>query len=137
MRKAALIPVLLLCFAACTTRGATEQLRDRVWTLTSIDGFTAMPAGVATPTIRFDTDGRLSGNTGCNSAGAAFTTDGDRLTIQPMMVTKRACLEPEGNRLERAYVQAVGRARRFRIAENQLELLDDNGTVLARFRAPE
>ena len=135
MRKTALVLIILLsATSGCTTRGASEQLRDRVWTLTSIDGFTTMPAGVSTPTMRFDTDGRLSGNTACNSAGAAFTTDGDRLQIQPMIVTKRACLDPEGNRLERAYVQAVERARRFRIAENELELLDESGTVLARFR---
>jgi len=134
MRKTALALIFLLSAAGCTTHGVGEQLRDRVWTLTSIDGFTTMPAGVSTPTIRFDTDGRLSGNTGCNSAGAAFSTDGARLQIQPMMVTKRACLDPEGNRLERAYVQAVERARHFRIVENELELLDESGTVVARFR---
>ena len=72
--------------------------------------------------------------TGCNSAGANYTAEGDRLTIDAMITTKRACIEAAGNELERAYVSAMERTRRFRIVNGQLELLDDGGTVLARFR---
>ena len=132
MRLTILILATTLAFTACTT--ATDPgLKDREWKLVWVDGFPSMPAGVATPTIRFDSEGRLSAQTGCNSAGASYTTEGDRVSIGAMALTKRACLNPAGNRLESAYVSAVGQARRFRISDDKLELLDENSQVVARF----
>ena len=126
---------LTLTLLGCSTSSAgVGELRDREWLLVSIEGFSSIPAGVQTPTIRFGTDGRLSGNTGCNSAGAAYTAEGDRLTIDALISTKRACLDPEGNALESAYIRALDATQRFRIVNGELELLSDSGTVLARFR---
>ena len=125
---------LTLAILGCTSSAGVGELRDREWTLAWVEGFSSTPAGVQTPTIRFGTDGRLSGNTGCNSAGAAYTSEGDRLTIDALISTKRACLDPEGNALESAYMRAVDATRRFRIVNAELELLSESGTVLARFR---
>ena len=131
MRKILLTFVLL---SGCTTATGPEQLLDREWALTWIDGFATMPSGVATPTIRFGSDGRLSANTGCNSAGASYTVDGDQLGIGAIMGTKRACLDPRGNQLEYTYIRTIENARKFRIAKDQLELLDESGKVVARYR---
>lgn len=135
VRLTILFLTILFTMPGCTTSGAVEDLRDRDWSLVWIEGFSTMPSGVATPTARFGADGRFGGNTGCNSAGANYTAEGDRLTIETMITTKRACVEPAGNELERAYVSAMERTRRFRIVNGQLELLDDGGIVLARFTA--
>jgi heat shock protein HslJ len=124
-----------LAVQGCITAADVAELRDRQWNLTWIEAFPSLPSGVATPTIRFGSDGRAGGNTGCNSAGGGYTMDGDALTIGALMSTKRACLNPEGNQLERAYFNALERTRRFRITKNELELLDENGSVLARFVA--
>lgn len=51
-----------------------------------------------------------------------------------MITTKRACVDPAGNQLEAAYVGAFEHTHRFRIVNDQLELMDDAGTVLARFK---
>jgi len=126
--------IAILALAACTTGANVAQLQDRGWTLVSITGVPTLPAGVKTPTIRFGSDGRLSGDTGCNRASATYTIEGDRLTIGPMITTKRACVAPEGNTLERAYVEAIGRTTRYRIAQNELELLEASGDAVARFR---
>lgn len=134
MRLTIVILTGILALNACTTAGDAPALRDREWQLTWIEGFPSMPAGVTTPTIRFGSDGRLGGNTACNSAGAAYMVDGDRLTIDALITTKRACIDPAGNQLERAYIGAVEGTRRFRIANDTLELLDASGTVVARFR---
>lgn len=128
------LPVLLVALASCTTSGSVEALRDRDWSLVWIEGFDTLPGGITTPTARFGSDGRFGGNTGCNSAGANYTASGDRLTLEAMISTKRACLDPAGNALESAYVRAFERTRRFRIVNDQLELLDDSGNVLARWR---
>jgi heat shock protein HslJ len=132
-----IIPALtiLLTLAGCTTSNAQDQeLRDRDWTLVSVDGAPSVPSDQTAPTIRFGSDGRLSGNTGCNSASADFTVNGDRLTIGMMISTKRACLEQRRNELERAYMAALNATRRFRIVKEELELLDESGSVVARFR---
>ena len=129
-----LLVTITLAIGGCTTAATDAELRDREWQLVSIEGFPSLPSGAAKPTSRFGTDGRLGGNTGCNSAGAEYTATGDRLAIEPMFSTKRACLDPRGNDLERAYMSAVARTRSYRIANGELELLDDAGTVLARFR---
>jgi heat shock protein HslJ len=131
-RSLILLPFVLVAAAACAS-GSIRELRDREWKMVSVDGLTAMPAGIATPTVRFDTDGRFSGNTGCNSAGAAYTVERDTLNIRTLLVTKRACLDPEGNRLERAYMEAIGKTRRFRIENDRLDLLSGDGAVVARF----
>jgi putative lipoprotein len=128
-----LILATSLAAQGCTSAADVAALRDRQWTLTWVEGFPSLPSGVSTPTVSFGSDGRLSGNTGCNSAGAAYTAEGDGLTIQAVMSTKRACLNPEGNQLERAYLSALERTRRFRITNGELELLDASDRVLARF----
>lgn len=130
---------LFLIFATatgCAVPMADVPLRDRDWTLVSIEGFDSLPSGADTPTIRFESDGKLTGNTGCNRAGADYTAEGDRLTIKPMFSTKRACTDPRGNALERVYLGAIEGTRTYRIANGQLELRDDSGKVLARFRTP-
>lgn len=135
MRRTMLMMSLVLAvLVGCTSTAGMDELRGREWTLVWVEGFPSMPAGVQTPTIRFGTDGRLSGNTGCNSAGAAYTAEGDRLTIDALITTKRACVAAEGNALESAYVRAVEATRRFRITGGELELLSADGNVVARFR---
>lgn len=135
MRLMALGFLLMASLTGCSTSGAGEELVGREWTLESIEGFASLPADVATPTIRFAADGLMSGNTGCNGGGAAYRVEGEnRLVIEPMAMTKRACANPEGNRLERAYVDAVQNAKTFRVTPTSLELLGANGNVLARFR---
>jgi len=124
--------VSLLVLAACAS-GTAGELRDREWKLVSIEGFDALPSGAARPTAWFDRDGRFAGNTGCNSAGASYTVQGSELTIRTLVSTKRACADPEGNRLERAYIGAIEKAQRFRIDGGRLELLSADGAVVARF----
>jgi len=129
--------LLLAMLLGCTTTPAGNaggELRDREWSMVRIGEFDSVPAVVATPTIRFGSDGRLSGNTGCNQAGANYTVEGATLTIDAVISTKRACIEPQGNALEFAYVQAVEATRSYRIVNGELELLDASNAVVARFR---
>ena len=128
------ILMLVATIAACaTTMTDTNVLQDREWTLAWMTSYPTMPAGVAVPTIRFGSDGRVSAKTPCNSAGAEYTASGEQLMINSMFMTKRACANPEGNTVEAAYAGAIEKARRFRIVNGELELLDDGGSVLARF----
>ncbi len=124
----------MLVMTGCTTSGATGELVGREWKLVWVEEFPTMPSGVANPTVTFGSDGRLTGNTGCNSASASYTVEGDQLSIGALITTKRACVESAGQQLEQAYIRAVEATRRYRIEGAELQLLDDGGTVLARFR---
>ncbi|HEX6095393.1 MAG TPA: META domain-containing protein [Thermoanaerobaculia bacterium] len=133
MQRSAFFLLFALVLAACTSASRTEGLRGREWRLAWVEAFPSMPAGVTTPTLMFGDDDRISAQTGCNSAGGTYAVSGDGLTIGNVFSTKRACVEEAGNRLEAAYLGALERTRRFRIADGQLELLDDGGAVVARF----
>lgn len=132
MRVPAILLSSIVILAACTTGASSEALQGREWKLSWVEAFPSMPAGVTTPTLRFEGD-RISAQTGCNSAGGTYTVAGDGLTFGNVFSTKRACVEHAGNQLETAYLGALERTRRFRIAGGQLELLDDAGSVIARF----
>lgn len=135
MRQVIAISSFLIAATACTSSGSLQTLRATDWALVSAGAFSSIPGNVATPTITFGSDGRISVNTGCNSAGAPYRVDGDRLSIEDMMMTRRACVAAEGNRVEAAFVQALKNARTYAIASDELQLRSDDGTVLARFRA--
>ena len=61
-------------------------------------------------------------------------TLGDSPTLSRMMGTMMACTE--GMEVERAFLAALERVRRWRLSGSQLELLDGAGTALARFESP-
>lgn len=124
----------LALLTACTTNPSLPDMYDRDWTLLWVDGFESLPDGVQTPAVRFESGGRLTANTGCNTAGGSFTLAGDRLRLGELAMTRRACLDPRGNELEAAFSRALQAVRRVRVAGQRLEFLDENERVVARFR---
>jgi heat shock protein HslJ len=119
-------------FLGCSSTGDVDAIRDRDWMLTSLASM-SVPSD-RPPTIRFQPDGRVAANTGCNTAGGDYRVDGNRLDIGTMAMTRRACADERRNELESAFVSAIERTESFRIAGDSLELLDASGGVLARFR---
>lgn len=112
---------------------ATSGLGDGEWALVTLRGQPApMGAGNRPATLRFDTDSnRVSGFSGCNRAAGGFTTNGDSLTFSPLAMTRMMCTE--GMELEQSYAEVVGATRTFRLTADTLELIDQGGTVTARF----
>ena len=51
-----------------------------------------MPAVASVDTmIEFDSEGRMSGNVGCNNFGGGYTVDGDTITFSPVSTTEMFC----------------------------------------------
>ena len=48
----------------------------------------------AVVTLDFVDDGRLTGETGCNSFNGPYQSDGDAISIGPLAVTRAACPDP-------------------------------------------
>jgi copper homeostasis protein (lipoprotein) len=76
---------------------------------------------------------RVTGSGGCNRLAGGYTLAGDRLTFGRAAGTMMACAD--GMEQERAFLDALAAAARWRIDGQRLELLDSRGEVLARFEA--
>lgn len=101
------------------------------WQLDRLDG-AAIEAG---PLLMAEPDGALRGETGCNRFGGSWEAVGDTLLVGPLAMTKRACIDPDANALERAYVEALEATVGYALDGGRLELRGADGAVLAGFAA--
>ena len=109
------------------------------WVLVSLEGFETL-AGLEgrSPDISFDAnEQRASGFSGCNRFTGGYEREGSSeqgaaLRFLPMAGTLMAC--PEGAELERAFLQMLSSVDAFRLAGEELVLLNGYQPV-ARFRA--
>ena len=85
------------------------------------------------PHLMFSTDNRVTGSDGCNNLMGTYTLEGDKLTLGEIAATKMAC--QEGGEQADALQKALEKVSNFTIHADQLELRDETGLVLARFRA--
>src|SRR5882724_10405952 len=74
---------------------------------------------------------RASGSGGCNRIMGGYELKGDKLTFARMASTMMAC--PDGMETEQKFLKALGQAKRWKIAERQLELMNGSGKVVALF----
>jgi heat shock protein HslJ len=75
----------------------------------------------------------VSGYTGCNETTGSFTVGpADRLKLQQLASTRRACIGPN---VEDALLRALQQVSRYAVKGNELLLLPEAGDQpLARFR---
>ena len=79
-------------------------------------------------------DTRASGSSGCNGFSGSYQLSGDSLRFGKLLSTMRACVDPELNRQERAFLDALGATRSWRVSGDTL-VLSDGTRGLARFSA--
>jgi heat shock protein HslJ len=116
-------------------RPVTEPLENTYWKLTLL-GDAPVTAAYRRPEphlIINSVNRSVGGHAGCNRFTGSYDLKGDRLHLGRLVATLMACAE--GMETERAFLDALGRVNRWRIAGQQLELLDAAGNVVARFEA--
>lgn len=98
------------------------------WQLISLAGQAA-----SGPSLSLAEVGRVSGHAGCNrySADAQFDNRG-RFSVGPVMATKMAC-QDDRMEAEIAFLRMLDTARSYRRADDGLQLLAEDGRVLAQF----
>ena len=77
---------------------------------------------------------RASGSSGCNGFSGSYQLSGDTLRFGKLLSTMRACVDPELNRQERAFLDALGATRSWRVVGDTL-VLSVGTRALARFTA--
>ena len=119
---------VLLC--ACTAPGAS--LSGTSWKLVSYGPAAAqIPAAAGVDTkLTFGTDGKVSGNMGCNSLGGDYSVSADKIVFGPLAATLMACPDPQMTQ-EGAAFQVLKDTVGFKLAGGTLTITSaDGGSAL-------
>jgi heat shock protein HslJ len=82
--------------------------------------------------LRFEVDGKLNGNGGCNSFFGTYTISESSIDIGPIGATRMACPEPQME-LEGKFFLVLEKVEKIESRGNRLILSDDAGVELAVF----
>lgn len=107
------------------------DLIGSTWLAEDIDGRGVIDN--AQSTLIFGTDGRVSGNAGCNRYGGTIALKGASLIIDQVFSTKMACVAPALMDQETRFLEALQATRSYRMDGTKLLLVDGAGKTRLRF----
>ena len=117
-------------------RAGVQGLEGTAWTATGINdgrGGVVSSATTELASLRFESDGMLSGSSGCNSFSAPVElTPPDRIRVGEVDSTAMGC-SPELATQEQQYLAALRAATRYELSGSTLTLRDDRGATQATF----
>lgn len=120
---------LLACTIAVVAASQGSPLDGSAWVLTSLPGHRVV--GTAA-TLRFE-GGRATGSDGCNRFSTTYTATASSLRFaSPGISTQMACPDPVAQQAM-AFTNALSRTRSHRTQAGTLQLLGEDGGVLAVF----
>lgn len=128
--------MLPLTLTACGVGGAAGSAAslEGEWTLLTLNGAPLLTGSTINATFE---DGKITGYSGCNSYGGAYTVKGSGLQFREIAITLVACLQDGVMDQEQAYMKALSNVTKFRLDGNRLELLDKSGTMLLAYERLE
>lgn len=115
-----------LTLAACAGSASASVVGD--WNLVSY-GSPTNPTPAAPnveATVTFGSDGKLSGNVGCNSFSGDYKVDGSTITFGPIVSTMMACADPIMEQ-ESAVLSMFANSATFKIDGKTLTITSANG----------
>ncbi len=119
----------------CGARMVTAQLENTYWKLTRLgDEPVYLGEQLREPHLVLrDDENIVTGFGGCNSLTGGYAVDGSSIGFTDVASTMMACAD--GADTERSFVDALGRARSWRIIGEHLDFYDGSGALAARFEA--
>jgi heat shock protein HslJ len=126
---------MLVVLPHSATSSATASLENTYWKLTYLGDRPIHAASQAQEAhfVLNSESRRVSGSGGCNPLVGSYELNADKLTFRQIAGTLMACLE--GMDTEKAFLNVLNQAKRWKITGQQLELLDGSGHSLARLEA--
>jgi len=121
-----------LTFLDRTVADPDRPLVGQAWMIdTLIAGEAASSVSASKPSIRFEPDGRVVVDTGCNMGNGKYEVASAQVTFGPMAVTRRACLSDDLVKTENHVLQIVREgAATFRIEASRLTIERSDGTAI-------
>jgi heat shock protein HslJ/general stress protein 26 len=106
---------------------ADNRLANTEWRLASFGAARAQSPLIqgTTITLKFGSDGRAGGSSGCNTYGADYRVRGNTLSFGAIISTKRACLDQRANQQEQQYFRVLESANGFTLSGNRLTIFND------------
>jgi len=83
----------------------------------------------STLTMAFDTEGRVSGTTGCNRYTAAYRAEGDTLRFSAVAATRLACPDQALTEQEQAFLRALESVATLHFEGDRLDLRQADGAL--------
>lgn len=118
--------------ALMTFSAQSQGLAGTMWNVISYNngkqGVVSVMAGTEL-TAEFQDNGNVGGNSGCNGYFGPFKTDGDQISIGPLAMTAKMCVDNEIMEQEGLYLQALESAATYRIEGSKLELRTADGAM--------
>jgi heat shock protein HslJ len=112
----------------------TPELAGTRWVITSIDG--RAPAGPAL-TADFSNDGRVSGDSGCNSYSGPFIQNGRSVQFGELQSTRRACVDEGRQRQETRVLNILQGATTLQLNRSRLTVRGKDGSVVLTQSEPQ
>lgn len=120
----------MIALGGCKTLDAKTIFVKSEWQLKQLQ---ALPIEKAPfPTLKF-AEYKVFGSNGCNSYFGDVIGDEEGFELKSIGVTKMACLNDGVMLLEMNFNQMLSRARKVKLQNNELELLDKDGDIIAVF----
>jgi heat shock protein HslJ len=148
MRALSILVAPLLLLAACAGTGkdsgpvlinaqTLDRLVDREWELKTItvDNTRIIMHVDSTQTLRFGSDGKITGFAAVNRFGGTykFSPDGVLSFPGPGLISTRMAGPPELMEKERAYLNGLPKTTRAVVAKNALQLQNEDGSTVLTF----
>lgn len=133
MRSILMVLLALVLVSCVDTEIVPSALRDKVWIAEDIMGGGVIDRSHLT--ISFDSEGRLSGDTGCNRMMglARFKRPATVAIPAQLALTRRACGSPAMADLQKKYLETLPLAVRWEIRHEILYMYDKAGKPVLRF----
>lgn len=127
--------ILLVGLQSCSCKKGAEavaELSTGSWQLEEING-EAIDSGefAKIPELNFDkAEGRVSGNSGCNSMSGSYSINEDKIKFGPIAQTKMAC-QGVG---EGKFMTLFNTVQKFKLQGDKLKLYDGNDSKVLCFK---
>lgn len=86
--------------------------------------------------VRFEVDGSIGGNAGCNSFSGSLEKTESGVKVGALGATRMACPDPAMSR-ENAFLGALQKSTAFEVAGQRMTTLDSEGNMLVEFAASD
>lgn len=111
---------------------APPTLTGVTWRVTGVNngrgGVVSVVSGTQ-PSAVFGEDGRVSGDTGCNTFTGTYMIAGDGISFGQLATTRRACLSDDANAQEQQLLAALEATTRYELFGDRLTLRDAAGAT--------
>jgi heat shock protein HslJ len=130
IKKIALIAAATLSLAGCQTTPTSEVSNMDLLGSWHIEQVYDRPVIDYSPAkLVFEPSGKLTGNNSCNNFFGSYAQDGDKLTLMPAGMTRKACVDALMDQ-EARVTDALPKVHAAKESQGKLLLLDEAGQTL-------